>query len=372
MEEAHSENTENAESKQNKPKDRKNFPKGMFGDVLFALDKCARKVVGNWIVDLIGQFLYWLGFKPNPVIQILYIVIAGGGYFVYVRAAFFTYVPGPYISGWHRYVGSVLMFACYYSFYMACTVDPGIIADKKQAKIAQKRYEYDDVMYLRKNTCPTCQIEKPARSKHCSVCDLCVEKFDHHCIWLNQCVGRRNYKWFLSFLVLHVFICLYGAVAGVLIFLGEKKKLDDMGVVFENRKTGERVRPTAWLHFKYFFLIEERKFGFVIAICMAMAVALAVFVCYHFNLALNNMTTNESFKRYDLNSMLNHELKAIKELIQEAEEWTPPVEASQTDEGSTSTAVPDMPVIRVNGEKMPERKEARLERYKEMLESTQE
>lgn len=226
-------------------------------------------------------------------------------------------------------------------------------------------------MYLPKNICPTCNIEKPARSKHCSVCNLCVEKFDHHCIWLNQCVGRRNYKWFLSFLVLHVFICLYGSVAGVLIFLGEKQKLDDMGVIFENKKTGERVIPTTWLHFKYFFLIEERKFGVVIAICMAMTVALACFVVYHFNLAINNTTTNESFKRYDLNYTLDYELKAIKELIAEAEEWTPPPQPEQAeDDGSHAQDV--MPIIKVNGEKMPDKKDQRLKRYHEMLKSTQE
>ena len=123
-------------------------------------------------------------------------------------------MPGPYFAGYHRYIGSVLMFACYFSFYKACTVDPGIIADKKQAKIAAKRYEYDGVMYVEKNFCKTCNIEKPPRSKHCSVCNLCVEKFDHHCVWINQCVGLHNYKYFLSFLFLHAVICCYGTWAG--------------------------------------------------------------------------------------------------------------------------------------------------------------
>lgn len=98
---------------------------------MYFLDKNVRRVVGNTIVDSISGLLFWLAFKPNPVIQILYIVIAGGGYYVYVITAFLKYIPGMYIGGWHRWVGSVLMFACYFSFYMACTVDPGIIADKK-------------------------------------------------------------------------------------------------------------------------------------------------------------------------------------------------------------------------------------------------
>jgi palmitoyltransferase len=82
----------------------------------------------------------WLAFKPNPVIQIFYCVIAGGGFFIYVDSGFSKHIPGPYISEYHKISGSILMFACYYSFYQACTVDPGIIKDKKQAKAASKRY----------------------------------------------------------------------------------------------------------------------------------------------------------------------------------------------------------------------------------------
>ncbi|VAH88026.1 unnamed protein product [Triticum turgidum subsp. durum] len=44
--------------------------------------------------------------------------------------------------------------------------------------------------------CSLCEAEVLKNSKHCRVCDKCVDGFDHHCRWLNNCVGKRNYKGF--------------------------------------------------------------------------------------------------------------------------------------------------------------------------------
>ncbi|KAM6197951.1 palmitoyltransferase ZDHHC15-like [Sarcoramphus papa] len=57
--------------------------------------------------------------------------------------------------------------------------------------------------------CDRCQLIKPDRCHHCSVCAICMLKMDHHCPWVNNCIGFSNYKFFLLFLAYSLLYCLY-------------------------------------------------------------------------------------------------------------------------------------------------------------------
>ena len=47
--------------------------------------------------------------------------------------------------------------------------------------------------------CTTCLTYRPPRTVHCEICNICIEKFDHHCPWIGGCVAKKNYKFFMIF-----------------------------------------------------------------------------------------------------------------------------------------------------------------------------
>ena len=58
------------------------------------------------------------------------------------------------------------------------------------------------VVKLEKHFCSKCNIDQPVRSKHCKSCDACIATFDHHCIWVGNCIGEKNRALFMVYLVL--------------------------------------------------------------------------------------------------------------------------------------------------------------------------
>ena len=92
------------------------------------------------------------------------------------------------------YLSTIIFLSLY--FYIIFS-DPGIIATNPNET-------WIDIILSEKNInkmCPYCKVEQGKFSKHCFLCNKCIEIFDHHCHWINNCVGHLNKPYFIGFII---------------------------------------------------------------------------------------------------------------------------------------------------------------------------
>ena len=144
-------------------------------------------------------------------------------------------------------------------------IKPQNSLNNKQAM--NSHFEYDNIIYYPDTVCRTCRVAKPARSKHCTICNKCVLIQDHHCIWANNCIGLGNYIYFYSFLIDNTLALSYGFV-------------------------------------RLFFLtiagdVELPRAALTLSILLGVfAIILAVFTYIELSIVAEGMTTNEQDKWY--------------------------------------------------------------------------
>ena len=134
----------------------------------------------------------------------------------------------------------IVITSILYIIQIYCTIkggcsDPGILPRQNEdiyytTSKSSLKYRINGHI-LKLNYCYSCSLFRPPRTSHCAICDNCVERFDHHCLWLGTCIGKRNYKYFYFLIgilnlnaIFQICFSIYVLVFGIRTFEDKEKK----------------------------------------------------------------------------------------------------------------------------------------------------
>ncbi|XP_055783527.1 probable palmitoyltransferase ZDHHC24 [Salvelinus fontinalis] len=134
--------------------------------------------------------------------------------------------------------------------------------------------------------CYTCETHTPPRCSHCYDCKVCVLRRDHHCVFFGQCVGFRNYRYFLSCLLFMWTGLLYAVVMNAEVFI----------IIL---KEGVTLHSILLLLMPWIMLVSGQvtarafAFAFIADTCVLGFLLVAAFLFFHLFLLLRGQTTRE-------------------------------------------------------------------------------
>ncbi|CAB4055704.1 ACTB_G1 [Lepeophtheirus salmonis] len=151
----------------------------------------------------------------------------------------------------------------FFSHFASLFMDP---ADPNLRKLDSKRlipkFDRDIHQHVIENGhCNLCSIEiSSLKTKHCSICNKCVDNFDHHCKWLNQCIGKRNYVYFFSSVISSIVLsCLFLGSCLTILVMGIIDKFGNLNPWNEFTKIYQHTHGlTTFEYLRNTRLLEER------------------------------------------------------------------------------------------------------------------
>ncbi|KAK1067124.1 palmitoyltransferase akr1 [Friedmanniomyces endolithicus] len=162
-------------------------------------------VVGYALQIIVQKSLRWApsDMKTMHKTPFLAGIFAGTLFWVGVRYIFdvlpWTFTTHPFLN----MSFAVSYILCTYFYTLTMTADPGYVP--KGNSRGQTKKVIDELIehnaFDEAHFCTSCMIRKPLRSKHCRRCGRCVAREDHHCPWVDNCIGVNNHKHFVLYVV---------------------------------------------------------------------------------------------------------------------------------------------------------------------------
>ena len=212
----------------------------------------------------------------------------------------FIPVAFPSMTNLQKTLAIILSSLPYIFAYKTVTSTSSVITFKNH-KEELHRYPYDHVLFEPGQVCRTCHFLKPARSKHCGICNVCVAKHDHHCIWVMNCIGKGNAAYFIGLMGSLGLLLNYGTYIGY-VFLNRFLQHDfvqNMGADESGQIWSNGLSWSDFLHSWAWAFSHNFRIGGVAMLALLTGPLAWALNIYHFYLIWAGMTTNETSKWAD-------------------------------------------------------------------------
>jgi hypothetical protein len=104
----------------------------------------------------------------------------------------------------------IFVIVIYYFIFKTALTHPQVVMNKIRRNAEESGF------------CYICQVHFDPRNKveHCRFCGVCIEKMDHHCVWVGKCVAKNNTFYFYAMIVSVIIMYIYIIIIGIFMAVG--------------------------------------------------------------------------------------------------------------------------------------------------------